>query len=111
MVARARAKCRNPCPAMTGDPVLEWTIRARYNTLEWLLIFLASLWFFAIYWNDLFAAEIGVVWIVGRVLYQRGYAAEANKRGLGFMISLLAAPILVFGAPGRIVYLLATVRA
>ena len=45
---------------MTGDPLLERTIRAHYNTLEWLPIFLVSMWLFAVYWNELVAAALRV---------------------------------------------------
>jgi len=106
-VAGARRKSGIAAPAMTGDPVLERTIRAHYNTLEWLPIFLPSLWLFAIYWNDLVAAALGLVWIVGRILYQRGYVADPGKRELGFLIQAIAAAVLLFGALGRLVYVLA----
>jgi uncharacterized membrane protein YecN with MAPEG domain len=106
-VGRARAKCGIAAPAMTGDPVLERTIRAHYNTLEWLPIFLGSLWLFAIYWSDLVAAIVGAIWIVGRILYQTGYVKDASKRELGFMIQALATAVLLFGALGRLVYVLA----
>ena len=66
----------------------------------------AGLWLFAIYWNDLVAAGLGVVWIVGRILYVRGYVAAAEKRELGFGIQTLATAVLVLGALGRLVYLL-----
>jgi len=111
MVGRARAKCGIHAPAMTGDPLLERTIRVHYNTLEWLPIFLVSLWLFAIYWNDLIAAGLGLVWIVGRVVYALGYMAEPGKREMGFMIQALAGAVLLFGALGRIIYVLATVGA
>ncbi len=62
---------------MTGDPPLERTIRAHYNTLEWMPIFLPSLWLFAIYWNSTAAAILGLVWIAGRIIYFLGYAAAA----------------------------------
>ncbi len=65
---------------MTGDPVLERAIRAQYNTLEWLPLFLAPLWLFAIYWNDLVAAILGLVWIVGRMVYQLGLRGRPAKR-------------------------------
>ncbi len=103
-VGAARGKSGIAAPAMTGDPVLERTIRAHYNTLEWLPLFLAPLWLFAIYWSDLVAALVGVVWIVGRILYQRGYVAEPGKREMGFMIQALAVAVLLFGSLGRIVY-------
>jgi len=103
-VGAARAKCGIASPAMTGDPVLERTIRAHYNTLEWLPLFLVPLWLFAVYWNDLVAAGVGVVWIVGRVLYQTGYVADPKKRELGFFVQALAVAVLLFGALGRIIY-------
>lgn len=111
MVARARAKCGIQAPTMTGDPLLERTIRVHYNTLEWLPIFLVSLWLFAIYWNDLVAAGLGLVWIVGRVVYALGYMSEPGKREAGFLIQAAAGAVLLFGALGRIIYVLATVGA
>ena len=107
-VAGARGKAGIAAPAMTGEPVLERTIRAHYNTLEWLPMFLVGLWLFALYWNELVAAGLGVVWIIGRVLYAQGYVAEASKRGTGFMIQSVATGILLFGALGRIAWSLAT---
>ena len=107
-VAGARGKAGIAAPAMTGEPVLERTIRAHYNTLEWLPMFLVGLWLFAIYWNELVAAGLGVVWIVGRVHYAQGYVAEASKRSTGFLIQSVATGILLFGALGKIAYSLAT---
>jgi glutathione S-transferase len=103
-VAGARRKSGIDAPAITGDPLLERTFRAHYNTLEWLPLFLVSMWLFAIYWSDLVAAGLGVVWIIGRFLYQRGYVAEAGKRSTGFLIQALATAVLLFGALGRIIY-------
>lgn len=107
-VGRARGKTGIAAPAMTGDPYLERVVRVQANTLEWLPIFLVSLWLFAIYWNDLIAAGLGIVWIVGRILYALGYAKEAGKRELGFLIQAFAAAALLFGALGRIVWMMAT---
>lgn len=103
-VAGARRKSGIQAPAMTGDPLLERTIRAHYNTLEWMPIFLPSLWIFAIYWNDLVAAGLGLVWIAGRIVYQRGYAAAAEKRSTGFLIQALATAVLLFGGLGKLVW-------
>ena len=111
MVGRARSKSGISAPAMTGDPLLERTIRAHYNTLEWLPIFLVSMWLFAIYWNDNIAAAAGLVWIAGRLLYSFGYRADPGKRELGFMIQALATAVLLFGGLGRIIYVLVTVGA
>lgn len=110
-VGRARGKSGIEAPTMTGDPVLERTIRVQANTLEWLPIFLVSLWLFAIYWSVLVAAALGVVWIVGRLIYAAGYVAAAGKRSTGFLIQMVASAILLFGALGKIVYSLATGHA
>jgi uncharacterized membrane protein YecN with MAPEG domain len=107
-VARARSKTGIAAPAMTGDPLLERTVRVQANTLEWLPIFLVALWLFAIYWNDLVAAGLGVVWIVGRIVYALGYMQEAGKRSAGFLIQSLAAAVLLFGAAGRIIWMMIT---
>jgi glutathione S-transferase len=104
----ARRKSGINAPAMTGDPLLERTVRAHYNTLEWLPIFLVSLWLFAIYCNELVAAGLGVVWIIGRLMYATGYMAAAEKRSTGFLIQAIATAILLFGALGRLIYSLAT---
>jgi glutathione S-transferase len=108
-VGRARSKCGIHAPAMTGDPILERTIRVHYNTLEWLPLFLIPLWLFALYWNDMVAAGLGLVWIVGRFIYARGYVADPSKREAGFMIQALACAVLLFGALGRIIYVMAVV--
>lgn len=106
--AVARRKTGIAAPAMTGDPVLERAVRAHYNTLEWMPIFLVSLWLFAIYWSELVAAALGLVWIVGRILYATGYMAAAEKRSTGFFVQALATAVLLFGALGKIVWSLAT---
>ena len=110
-VGGARKKSGINAPAMTGDPELERHIRVQANTLEWLPIFLPSIWLFAIYWNDMVAAILGVIWIVGRVIYALGYAQAPEKRELGFMIQALATAVLLFGALGRAIWMLAVVGA
>jgi uncharacterized membrane protein YecN with MAPEG domain len=107
-VARAHHRTGILAPAMTGDPVLERTIRAQTNTLEWMPIFLPSLWLFAIYWNATAAAILGLIWIIGRIIYFVGYVAAPTKRRVGFFIQSAAASILLLGALGRIVYLALT---
>ena len=107
-VARTRRRVGIPPPAITGDPLLERTIRAHTNTLEWLPIFLPSLWLFALYWNATAAVILGLIWIAGRIVYFLGYVAAPEKRLPGFGIQALAASALLLGALGRIVYLMAT---
>ncbi len=98
LVAKARVEYKIAAPAITGDPAFERIYRVQVNTLEWLPIFLPSLWLFAYYVSDPIAALLGLVWIVGRILYKRGYEQAAEKRSLGFSIQALAAAVLAVGA-------------
>ncbi|MDH4386917.1 MAG: MAPEG family protein [Caulobacter sp.] len=104
-VGGARRRSGINAPAMTGDPDLERHIRVHLNTLEWLPIYLPSLWLFALAWGqDLLAAGLGGVWMLGRILYALGYVKDPGKRELGFMIQMLAVAILLFGALGKLVW-------
>src|SRR5438552_1510356 len=104
LVSRARGKFGVKLPAISGNPDFERVFRAQMNTLEWMPIFLPSLWLFAIYVSDGFAALIGLVWIAGRVLYMTGYEQAAEKRSRGFGIQALACFVLLLGALGAIVW-------
>ena len=106
-VARTRQRVGILAPAVTGDPVLERTIRAHTNTLEWMPIFLPSLWLFAVYWSSVGAAVLGLAWVVGRIAYFLGYVAAPTKRYPGFFIQSIAVFVLLLGALGRIIYLAA----
>ena len=97
-VAGARRASGVAAPAMTGDPRLERAVRIQMNTLEWLPLYLPSLWLFAIYWNDRLAAALGVLWIIGRIVYAAGYTRDPARRGPGFAIQALATLILLIGA-------------
>jgi glutathione S-transferase len=110
-VGRARNKSGIHAPAMSGDPILERAIRVQMNTLEWLPIYLVSLWLFAIYWGDFAAFVLAIIWMIGRLLYSRGYMADPGKRETGFIIQALACAVLLFGALGKAFYVLATLGA
>jgi uncharacterized membrane protein YecN with MAPEG domain len=105
-VGQGRGKYNVPAPAVVGHPAFERDYRIQMNTLEWLPLFLVSLWLFAVSWNaDLVTAAIGLVWIVGRIVYLTGYAKAPEARSTGFGIQALATGVLLFGALGRIVWL------
>jgi glutathione S-transferase len=97
-VARARVTYGVKAPSTTGNPDFERVFRVQMNTLEWMPIFLPSLWLFAIYLSDIFAAGIGLIWIIGRILYMTGYSQAANKRGTGFAIQMVATALLWGGS-------------
>ncbi len=103
-VSKARTEFGVKAPAITGNPDFERVFRVQMNTLEWLPIFLPTLWLFAIYVSDWLAALIGLVWIAGRIAYLIGYAQAAAKRGPGFGIQAMATGVLLIGSLGAIVW-------
>jgi glutathione S-transferase len=103
-VSRARRAYGVKLPATTGNPDFERVYRVHMNTLEWLPIFLPSLWLFATYIGDSSAAALGLVWIIGRILYMIGYLKAVEKRGPGFAIQGLACVVLWAGSLGAIVW-------
>jgi uncharacterized membrane protein YecN with MAPEG domain len=102
-VSRSRTKTGVKVPAMSGHPDFERAYRIQMNTLEWMPIFLPSLWLFAIYISDAGAAAIGAIWIIGRIVYFIGYSKAAAKRGPGFFIQGIAAIALWAGSLGALV--------
>lgn len=96
-VGSARTKYGIPAPAITGHPDFERVFRVQMNTLEWLPIFLPSLWMFAAYWDSRIAALLGVAWIIGRVMYALGYTKAADQRSMGFLVQGVAVLILLIG--------------
>jgi glutathione S-transferase len=77
--------------------------RAHENTLEWMPTFLVPLWLCAIYFSDIAAAALGLLWIVGRVVYFVGYSRAVEKGLPGFFIQSTACMLLFGGATAGIV--------
>jgi glutathione S-transferase len=94
----ARRKFNVQLPATTGHPDFERVFRVHQNMLEWMPIFLPSLWLCAVYLSDVGAAALGVAWIVGRALYYVGYRQAVGKRIPGFFIQAAACFVLIIGA-------------
>ena len=97
-VVKARTAFGIKVPAISGHPDFERVFRVQMNTLEWMPIFLPSLWLCAIYLSDVGAAAVGLVWIVGRALYLVGYAKQVEKRLPGFFVQSMACVLLLVGA-------------
>lgn len=92
-VGGMRQKHGIKAPATTGNTEFECAYRVQMNTLEQIVIFLPLLWLSDAYFHTypLLTGGLGLVWIVGRVMYTVGYSAtDPSKRGPGFLISLLA---------------------
>ncbi len=97
-IGRSRAKFGIKPPEMTGDPEFERTVRVQQNMLEQMVMFLPAMWIFAMVVSPMYAAGLGAVWVVGRILYAWGYYQAAEKRGPGFGISSLATIALLLGS-------------
>jgi len=102
-VGSARSRYEVPAPATTGNEIFERTYRVQQNTVEQLLIFLPALWIFGTYLSARIGAVVGLVFVVGRIVYAIGYVSEPSKRGTGFLIGFLANVVLVLGALGAVV--------
>ncbi len=98
MVGKARGKYSIKAPAISGDEMFERIFRVQQNTLEQLLIFLPSIYLFAIYVHALSAAGIGILFILGRAIYYRGYISDPATRGKGMLLGLASYGILTLGA-------------
>ena len=81
-------------PAVTGHPTFERMYRVQMNTLELLIAFLPALFLAAKYWSPVIIAGLGVVYLVGRVIFWRAYVTDPSKRALGFMLSMFPTIIL-----------------
>ena len=98
LVGRARRDCAVPAPATTGHPIFERYYRVQMNTVETLLAFLPGLWLAARYWPPHEVAAIGAVYLVGRVVYLRGYVSDPGKRHTGYVLSMVPTMLLLLGA-------------
>ena len=91
-VGSMRSKHKISAPAVVGHPEFECAYRVQVNTLEQFVIFLPLLWLATLYFHMLpwLPAVFGLVWIIGRIIYMRGYMVAPEKRGRGFGVTILA---------------------
>jgi glutathione S-transferase len=97
LTGQARGRHGVAAPAITGHPVFERWMRVQSNTVEQLVIFFPGLWLFSQYVDPEIAAALGLVFLVGRFLFARGYVADPAKRGPGFILTYLSNAVLVLG--------------
>ncbi|HMD75418.1 MAG TPA: MAPEG family protein [Steroidobacteraceae bacterium] len=97
-VGSARERFGVKAPATAGNETFERYFRVQQNTLEQLVAFLPGIYLFGHYWNPLWAAGLGVVYLIGREMYSMGYVKDPAKRGAGFGVSALPVVVLLGGA-------------
>ncbi|MDH3642869.1 MAG: MAPEG family protein [Gammaproteobacteria bacterium] len=96
-VGRARVRTGVTAPAVTGADEFERYFRVQQNTVEQLVIFLPSLVVSGMFLSDVFAAVVGVAFVIGRAVYYAGYTQDPESRGIGMIISFVANAALLLG--------------
>ena len=98
LVGRARMKYAIAAPAVSGHSMFERYFRVHQNTLEQMVIFIPAVLLFGRYLSPIGAAVLGVIYLLGRIVYAAGYVRAPEKRGPGAGLTFLANTILVVGA-------------
>jgi glutathione S-transferase len=97
LVGQARGKYGIRAPAVTGNEIFERHFRVQQNTLELLILFVPGIYLFSHYFNPLWAAALGVLYLLGRQLYATSYVKDPSSRSAGYGLSALPTLILVLG--------------
>ncbi len=97
LCGRARGRFGVVAPATSGNPTFERYFRAQQNTVEQLIIFVPAMLLFGYYVSPPIGAGLGLVFILGRALFARGYYRDPPKRAPGFGLSLLSNLVLLLG--------------
>lgn len=97
MVGQQRGKLGVEAPAISGDPLFERYFRVHQNTLEQLMMFLPGLWLFGRYASPTIGGLLGLLFIVARALYFRGYVSDPPKRVPGVVLGTLVNLVLLLG--------------
>jgi uncharacterized membrane protein YecN with MAPEG domain len=94
-VSMVRGKVKIPAPAVSGDPLLERAIRVQMNAVENAPAILPALWLAAFWMSDIWAAAVGLVWVLARVAYLTMYMSNPASRGPAFGAQFFAILILI----------------
>ncbi|MCY3641500.1 MAG: MAPEG family protein, partial [Gammaproteobacteria bacterium] len=94
----ARGRFKVAAPSHDGPEEYVRHVRAHQNTVEHLVMFLPGLWLFALAVDPIWAAGIGAIWPVGRLMYALGYYKAPEKRSIGLYISMPPIYIFILGS-------------
>lgn len=98
LVGRARIEHKVDAPAVQGNEQFERVFRVQMNTMEQLICFIPSLLLANVYWSDTFVALVGIVYLVGRLIYRQTYIADPSKRTVGFLMTIVPTFVLLIAA-------------
>jgi len=97
-VSRARTTYKVPAPATTGNEMFERYFRVQMNTLELLVMFVPAIVIFSQYFGGYLGAGLGVVYLIGRLVYFTSYVKDPGLRSRGYGLSVLPIMIMIAGA-------------
>lgn len=101
-----RIKYRIPAPSHDGPEDYVRRVRAHMNTVEHLVMFLPSMWTFALLVSPFWAALLGAIWPVGRLFCMIGYTRSAQARRPGLYVTMPTIYIFILGSIiGAVVHL------
>jgi glutathione S-transferase len=95
LVAKARGKLGVAAPAMSGSPAFDCLVRVHLNTMERLVLFMPLMWMATQFWAPAWVAAVGAVFLLGRMLYWKGYVKNPEARKLGNIVSMLPIGVLL----------------
>ena len=102
-----RIKFKIPAPSHDGPEDYVRRVRAHANTVEHLVMFLPSLWTFALVISPMWAAILGAIWPVGRFFYIFAYSRSAPARRPPLYVTMPSIYILILGSIIGAIYHLA----
>ena len=88
-----------------SDPKFMIAFRNQMNLLEHLILFMPTLWIFAVGVSDGLAAIVGLGYFIGRVLYARSYP---HSHKFGYTLTMISMLLLITGSVASSIYQLVT---
>lgn len=96
-VGMRRGKLNIPGTELNLPHDLAVAQRVQINTTEHLVLFLPLLWMAASLSSDGYAACVGAVWVLGRIVYAAGYTRSFAGRTPGLLINVISYLFLAGG--------------
>ena len=94
-VGIARDKFGVKAPATTGNENFERYYRVQMNSLEMAVVFIPSLLLASQYWPPLLITVLGLVYLIGRILYFLAYT-KGKKRTIPFLMGMISVILYIF---------------
>ena len=88
-VGKARGKYKIKAPAVSGDEMFDRHYRIHQNTIEQIVIFIPSLWLFGYFVHMNIGAGLGLLFLIGRLIFRSAYLKDPASREIGFIMGFL----------------------